>query len=44
MMFAALADYLIILENTIRSKVISQSTFDNTFDYFGYEREAGDRT
>jgi len=30
------------IEKTIRDKVIRKSTFYNTFDYFGYERDFGD--
>jgi len=29
---------------TIGDKVISKTRFYNTFDYFGYERQVGDRT
>jgi len=34
----------LIIKKTIGNKVISSapSTLDNTFDYFGYERQVGD--
>ena len=33
---------LVGIEKTIGDKVISNSRFYNTFDYFGYERQVGD--
>jgi len=33
---------LVGIEKTIGDKVSSKSTFYNTFDYFGYERQVGD--
>jgi len=33
---------LVRIVKTIGDKVISMSTFYNTFDYLGYEREVGD--
>jgi len=34
---------LVGIEKTIGDKVSSKSRFYNTFDYFGYERQVGDR-
>jgi len=35
---------LVRIVKTIGDKVISKTRFYNTFDYFGYERQVGDRT
>ena len=34
---------LVRIVKTIGDKVISKSRFYNTFNYFGYERQVGDR-
>ena len=36
------AGRLVGIDKTIGNKVISKSTFYNTFDYFAYERQVGD--
>jgi len=42
MMFAV--KRLVWIEKIIRGKVMGQTKFDNTFDYFRQERKVGDRT